>query len=120
MADEPSPASDRRGHGEEAFGGKPVGRRVALPRGAEEPIKVYINGVEQVRGEDFVVRSREIVFREPIVKEQLRSLNPLRKLGLGLGLFGWYERNEVVDIEYRYRGSNQLLSDAPVIPGDSG
>jgi hypothetical protein len=108
-------ARGRRGHGDEAFGGAPVGQRVALPAGAQEPIRVYVNGVEQVRGEDYDVRGREIVFTEPIYKEQLKRLSPLRKLGLGLGLFGWYERNEVVDIEYRSGGATKLRSNAPVI-----
>ena len=104
----------RRGHGTEAFGGAPIGDRVALPADAREPIRVYINGVEQVRGEDYRVQGHKIIFTEPIYKEQLKSLNPLRKIGLGLGLFGWYERNEVVDVEYQSAKGPKLLNDVEV------
>ena len=37
-----------------------AGRRVRLPRGAEPPIRVYINGVEQREGTDYEVRRTEI------------------------------------------------------------
>ncbi len=114
MSDQPDP-SGRRGHGTEAFGGTPVGNRIALPSGAEEPINVYVNGVKQVRGEDYLVEGKHIHFREPIYKEELKKLSPLRKFGLGLGLFGWYERNETVDIEYRSGGKTKLISNAPVL-----
>ena len=103
-----------RGHGIEAFGGSPVGDCVALPAGAQEPIRVYINGVEQVRGKDYDIRRNFIVFREPIYKEGLRRLSPIRKIGLGLGLFGWYERDETVDVEYRSSAGTKLISNAEV------
>jgi hypothetical protein len=105
----------KRGHGTEAFGGSPVGDCVVLPAGAQEPIRVYINGVEQKRGEDYDVKENRVVFREPIYKEGLRHLSPIRKIGLGLGLFGWYERNETVDVEYRSAGKTKLISDATVV-----
>lgn len=106
----------RRGHGSEAFGGTPVGRRVALPRAAQEPITVFINGVEQVRGEDYKITEGTIVFREPIYKEQLGDLNWFRKIGLGLGVFGWYERNEAVDIQFNTPTGPKLRSDVPILP----
>jgi hypothetical protein len=109
-------AMKRRGHGTEAFGGTPVGRRVALPRGAKEPITVFINGVEQKRGEDYKITEGEIVFREPIYKEDLRDLNWFRKIGLGLGVFGWYERNEAVDIQFQTSTGTKLRSDVPILP----
>lgn len=105
-----------RGHGKEAHGGVPVGRHVALPRGAGEPIKVFINGMEQQRGADYTLRERHVVFREPILKEDLKSLGLFRKLTLGLGLVGSYQRNETVDVEYDIGGRTHLASDLPVIP----
>ena len=105
-----------RGHGREAHGGKPVGRRVRVPRGAGEPIIVFVNGMEQERGSDYTMHEGEIVFREPILKEDLKALGPLRKLILGLGLVGSYQRNETVDVEYQIGGRTQLASDLPVIP----
>ncbi len=88
----------RRGHGSEAFGGTPVGNRVALP------------------GEDYKISDGTIVFREPIYKEQLGDLNWFRKLGLALGVFGWYERNESVDIQFQTTAGIKLRSDVPILP----
>lgn len=105
-----------RGHGTEAHGGKPVGRRVPLPRGAQEPIKVHINGMEQTRGRDYKLHDGEIVFKDPILKEDLSDLTALRRLLLGLGLVGSYERNETVDVEYVIDGRRQLASDLKVTP----
>lgn len=105
-----------RGHGKEVEGGKPVGRRVRLPRGAQPPFRVFINGSLQEEGDDYVIEAGEIVFGEPIFKEDLRSLGAMRKIVLGLGLVGSYQRHETVDVEYRLGGRIQLASDLAVIP----
>jgi hypothetical protein len=104
-----------RGHGLSERGGKPVGRKVRLPRGAERPITVFINGTEQVEGADYEIAGELIVFREPIFKEDLRELGTVRKIVLGLGLVGSYQKNEVVDVQYRIGGRSQLASDLDVI-----
>ena len=104
-----------RGHGLSERGGKPVGRKVRLPRGAERPITVFINGTEQVEGTDYEVAGDVVVFREPIVKEDLRELGTVRKIVLGLGLVGSYQKNEVVDVQYRLGGKSHLASDLDVI-----
>jgi hypothetical protein len=44
-----------------------AGRRVALPRGARGPFRVYVNGVEQVEGTDYEARGSELVFSRPIL-----------------------------------------------------
>ena len=106
-----------RGHGKAAHGGKPVGRRVRVPAGAREPIKVYVNGMEQSRGEDYTMHEGGIVFRDPILKEDLSELSAIRKVVLGLGLVGSYQRNETVDIEYTLNGRREFASDVAVIPG---
>jgi hypothetical protein len=103
----------RRGHARTDQEGVEVGRRVPLPRGAEEPIRVFINGVPQSAGTDYRVESGEIVFARPIVKEG--KLGGLRWLSMSLGLFGSYRKNETVDIEYRLGGRTHLASDVAVI-----
>lgn len=90
-----------------------AGRRVRLPEGAEPPIKVYVNGVEQAKGVDFEVGPRDIVFAKPIVKE---TVTPGRWVAMYLGLFGTYRKNETVDVEYRRRGKVELASDAQIVP----
>jgi hypothetical protein len=94
--------------------GVEVGRRVRLPRGAERPIRVYVNGVEQREGTDYRIASGEIVFSRPIVKEG--KVGGVRWMAMLLGLFGTYRKHETVDVEYRLRGHVKLVSDAEVVP----
>ena len=89
-----------------------VGRRVRLPRGAEPPIVVYVNGVVQTAGADYELRRGEIVFGHPIVKEQVGGM---RWLAMLLGLFGTYRRHETVDVEYRLGGQVKLASDVEIL-----
>ena len=59
--------------------------RVPLPPGAEPPYRVFVNGVPQKEGSDYVVRPHELHFSRPLEKE---------RIGLGrwtamfLGLWG--------------------------------
>jgi hypothetical protein len=72
--------------------------RVPLPRGAEPPYRVFVNGVPQQPGRDYEVVRDELHFTRPLEKE---------RLGLGrwtamfLGLFGSYGKNDQVDVQYR-------------------
>ena len=90
-----------------------AGRRVRLPRGAAEPIRVHINGVEQDRGKVWSLRSGEIVFTRPIVKEKVSRG---RWVAMYLGLFGSYRPNEVVDVEYTLGGATKLAADVAIKP----
>lgn len=104
-----------RGHGHGQQGGTPVGNRVRLPRGASEPITVFINGHEQKAGLDYRIVDGELVFREPILKEDLSKLNVLRKAALALGMVGSYERHETVDVEYHLGSERHFASNLEVI-----
>jgi hypothetical protein len=95
-------------------GGVEVGRRVRLPRGAERPIQVFINGVTQSEGSDYTIHGREIVFSRPIVKEG--KLGAGRWLAMTIGLFGSYRRNEVVDVHFRRGGGTHVIADARIEP----
>jgi hypothetical protein len=94
-------------------GSEAVGRRVRLPQGAEPPIRVYVNGVEQQRGADYELRNGEIVFNREIIKERV---GVGRWMAMYLGLFGTYRKHETIDVEYRLGGKVQLASDADVLP----
>jgi hypothetical protein len=89
-----------------------VGRRVRLPNGAERPIQVFINGLEQKEGSDYSVHGREVVFSRPLVKEQVSSG---RWLAMTLGLFGSYGKDETVDVHFRRGGRTEVVSDAEVL-----
>ncbi len=88
-----------------------AGRRVTLPEGAEAPVVVFINGVEQTEGDDYVLRDGNILFTREILKE---NKSGRRKLVMLLGVVGFYTPNETVDVQYQQNGRTQLASDLPV------
>jgi hypothetical protein len=90
-----------------------AGRRIGLPRGAEPPFAVFINGVEQSEGADYRVRAGEIVFTRPIIKEKVGTG---RWLAMYLGLFGTYRKNETVDLQFVRDGKTRLADDLSVKP----
>jgi hypothetical protein len=90
-----------------------AGRRVKLPRGAEPPFAVFVNGVEQRLEADYQIRGGEIVFNREIVKEKVGAG---RWLAMYLGLFGTYRKNETIDVQFSRDGKVELVSDLPVEP----
>ena len=92
-----------------------AGNRVRLPRGAERPIRVYRNGVEQAEGKDFRLSGGMVVFSEPIIKEE--KLSGVRWLSMLIGVVGTYRKNESVDIEYTLHGETKLVSDVEILSG---
>jgi hypothetical protein len=94
-----------------------AGNRVRLPRGAEPPFTVYINGVEQREGADYRVAAGEIVFLRPILKEA--KVGAARWLAMLIGLFGTYRKHETVDVEFRRRGKTELASDLAIHGGEA-
>lgn len=89
-----------------------VGDRVRLPRGAEPPFTVFINGVEQREGADYRLRNGEIVFSRQILKEE--KVGFARWLAMLIGLFGTYRKHETVDVQFSRAGKVELASDLPV------
>ncbi len=89
-----------------------VGNRVRLPRGAEPPFTVFINGVEQSEGDDYRVSGGEIVFSRPILKEA--KVGFARWLAMLIGLFGTYRKDETVDVQFTRAGKVALASDLQI------
>jgi hypothetical protein len=89
-----------------------AGHRVALPPGAEPPIRIYVNGIEQTEGVDFEVGESVIEFARPIIKE---TVGAGRWMAMYLGIFGTYRRNDTVDVEYRRAGKVQLDADVEAL-----
>ena len=75
--------------------------RVPLPRGAEPPYRVFVNGVPQQPGRDYEVVRAELHFTRPLEKE---CLGLGRWTAMFLGLFGSYGKNDQVDVQYRLGG----------------
>jgi hypothetical protein len=87
--------------------------RVPLPRGAEPPYRVFVNGVPQREGVDYEVAETELRFTKPLEKE---------KLGVGrwtaifLGLFGSYGKNDSVDVQYRLGRREVVATGLDILP----
>jgi hypothetical protein len=90
--------------------------RVRLPRGAEPPYRVFVNGVPQRQGEDYEVVGDELHFAARLQKE---------KLGLGrwtaifLGLFGSYGRNDQVDVQYQLGARTAHATGLEILPPEA-
>jgi hypothetical protein len=89
-----------------------VGDRVRLPRGAQAPVTIFINGVEQIEGRDYRIAGPEVVFSRPILKEA--KVGAVRWLAMLIGLFGTYRKNETVDVQFSRGGKVELASDLRV------
>ena len=85
--------------------------RVEIPRGGGPPLDVYLNGVKQAEGEDYVVEPGAVVFTRELVKEG--KLGFWRWTAMALNLFGTYRRNDSVDIHYSLRGRREVAVDVP-------
>ena len=87
--------------------------RVPLPRGAEPPYRVFVNGVPQQEGRDYEVGDGELLFSKSLEKE---------RIGLGrwtaifLGLFGSYGKNDSVDVRYSLHGERRLATGLDIVP----
>jgi len=91
-----------------------AGDRARLPRGAEAPITVFVNGVEQREGSDYRIADGVIVFSRPILKEAKVGIG--RWLAMLIGLFGTYRTDETVDVQFTRAGKLELASDLRIHP----
>jgi hypothetical protein len=87
--------------------------RVALPRGAQGPVEVYVNGVRQREGVDYVRRDGELVFGRKLANEG--RLGFWRWLSLFLGVAGTYRQNDSVDVVYEVDGRRTVESGLPIL-----
>jgi hypothetical protein len=92
-----------------------VSWRVPLPRGAEPPYRVFVNGVPQREGEDYVLHGHELRFAKPLEKERIGMG---RWTAIFLGLWGSYGKNDSVDVQYRLGSREMLATGLEIIPPD--
>jgi hypothetical protein len=86
---------------------------VALPRAAQGAIEVYVNGVRQQEGKDFVRHGDELVFSRALAQEG--QLGFWRWLSLFLGVAGTYRKHESVDVVYTVDGRRTVESGLPIL-----
>ena len=86
-----------------------------LPPDVEPPFEVYVNGLPQTEGADFIVHGRELVFAKELtapVRDTARSL--VRGF-----FFGRYRPEHVVDVAYQAGGRGHVVSGLPIRPSRS-
>ncbi len=86
--------------------------RVTLPGGVSSSFEVYVNGVRQQEGADYVVEGRELVFRRSLAKEG--KLGFWRWISLFLGIAGTYRQNDSVDVVYDVDGRRVVATGLPI------
>jgi hypothetical protein len=86
--------------------------RVPLPDGAEPPIRVFVNGVPQHPGTDYRLVDNELVFDRPLEKERLSKG---KWTAIFFGLWGYYGKNDSVDVQYRLRGREMAATGLEII-----
>ena len=86
---------------------------VPLPRGAEPPYEVWLNGIPQTEGEDYAVTEAGLAFAKPLEKERIGLA---RWAAIFLGLFGSYGKNDSVDVRYSFHGERRFATGLEIIP----
>ena len=79
-----------------------------LPRDAEPPLRVWVNGVEQREGEDYVKVGRRLEFEKPLAKEG--KLGLFRWALIFFGIAGTYRKNDSVDVQYSIGDRTRLAT----------
>ncbi len=92
------------------------GARVELPAQVPDSFEVYVNGVAQVRGVDYEVDGRSLVFPRAI--EQEGRLGFWRWTLMWLGVIGSYRKHETVDVAYEAQGRRQVATGLQPKPVD--
>jgi hypothetical protein len=80
---------------------------VQLPGGATPPLRVWVNGVEQREGDDYVVKGRQLEFEKPLAKEGRLGL--FRWALMFFGIAGTYRKNDSVDVQFTTPGGQVRL-----------
>jgi hypothetical protein len=84
----------------------PPTTHVELPPHIPLVFEVYVNGVRQEPGRDFMIDGRSLVF--PRQLEEEGKLGFWRWASMWLGIAGTYRKHETVDIVYESGGRRQV------------
>ena len=70
--------------------------RVRLPPGVRSPFEVYVNGVRQQLGQDYVIEQGVLVFPRELRKDRISGW----RWFLGAWGVGTYRQDDSVDVRY--------------------
>lgn len=85
-----------------------------LPADVTEPFEVFVNGVRQEQGKDYVVSGGMLRFAKPLAREGRLGL--LRWASMFFGVAGTYRKNDSVDVIYGVAGRRTVASGLTIIP----
>jgi hypothetical protein len=91
-----------------------TGTKVQLPQRVEGGFEVYVNGVRQREGSDFVRAGDSLVFGRKLAHEG--RLGFWRWTSLFFGIAGTYRKNDSVDIVYEADGRRIVRTGLPIEP----
>ena len=83
-----------------------------LPADVTRPFDVFLNGVQQREGSDYVVRGGYLYFDRPIKEEGRLGL--MRWTSIFLGIAGSYKQNDSVDVAYERDGRKVVAAKLPI------
>ncbi len=86
---------------------------VQLPRAAEPPYRVFVNGVPQREGVDYQLRGRALEFDRPLQKEG--RLGFWRWFSMFMSIAGTYRKNDSVDVQYTVSGREHIATGLEII-----
>lgn len=89
--------------------------RVRLPSDVTRPFEVFVNGVPQREGGDYLVRDGMLEFERPMKEEG--KLGLMRWASIALGIAGTYKQNDSVDVAYERDGRKVVAAKLPVESG---
>jgi hypothetical protein len=91
-----------------------AGSVVRIPERAQPPYRVFVNGVEQREGSDFVVEGRRLRFSRSLAKEG--KLGLWRWALMFFGIAGTYRKNDSVDVQYSVNDRVRLATGLEIEP----
>jgi hypothetical protein len=91
---------------------------VRLPRGVRPPLRVFVNGIEQRKGEDYRLQGDRLVFNRSLAQEG--KLGFWRWLSMFLGIAGTYRKHETVDVQYEVDGRPRVAANLKPEPPKGG
>lgn len=86
--------------------------RIELPGWVPPAFEVFVNGVRQQPGRDFVLQGRTLVFPRALAQEG--RLGFWRWTSMWLGIAGSYRQHETVDVVYEANGRREVETGLPL------
>jgi len=91
---------------------------IALPSGAEGPIRIYVNGEEWTEGTDFRVEGGRVLFSRTLRAQPALGFGRKVMLAIGIGVYGDL-RGDTLDLQYRSGGKTRMTP-VTLRPGAAG